>query len=144
MGWHLLEHSKQDVKYSWRCTFGNYVQFLLCYSNSACVVWSLVIDRWHLQEMLPNCIGLIDSFIIKSKQDKAPDTGVHKFYKHIELFKNSTCQEGDTEQDPCWVPTNIRCHNKKKIFAMETWRFGFLHPCYNKGNLKKMYIFLPF
>jgi len=27
---------------------------------------------------------------------------------------------------------------------METWRFGFLHPCYNKGNLNKMYIFYLF
>jgi hypothetical protein len=87
--------------------------------------------------MLTKCKGLINSFVIKSKQDKAPNTGVHKFYKNIELFQNFTGQDGQTKRDPHRVPTNIRSHNKKKIVAMETWRFGFLHPCYNKGNLKE-------
>jgi len=40
-------------------------------------------------------------------------------------------------------PQTLGATIKQKLVAIETWRFGFLQPCYNKGNLKENVHSLP-
>jgi hypothetical protein len=81
-------------------------------------------------------LRIFGSSVLDKNRNIFPKPGVNKFSEYLAATSKFRRKNGDIKQVPCWGPTHIRRHKKKKIYSQgRSGARGFLHLCPRPCNI---------